>query len=1536
MLLPFIAQIFISPIIALDELMFDGNVDISIDTSEDILDEGISTSIYEEEKVVEEAVEPLFVFENGIYTVNTVVEGEEYVYPDNNDVRVKFTKVTEEGNLVIKRVELSNEEKELLNTSDNYGWDITSSMSNGSFKYNLTLPNISNSNDVEVKYTEDGNTYESIEEVVVNKGVIHIEGLEHFTIFVVSEVKKATYWDWANRTKQWTKQYEHPGDVQYVEGPTGDVLQKGREIGLGSDYILMTRPGTGRAYLGYDGFDSTLNDPNGPTLSETLIKEISWQSYSAQSPDDHYLNIFLAKPEYNRWGFIVGFEYATIVYIPGNRTASKWNTYSTNLSGNLYVRKNGTDTTYSSMADLISDYKDWKIRTDSSTRSGITIVSGSSGSGPAITNYIDNVKIHYTNGEVDTYIFEKSNDETQPTPTFSTTISSPTNQTSIPVDLLFNEDVYELAVDDLDLNNATISSFTKDSQSQYEINIIPEASGVVTISIPQGVVFDATGNPNVSATFTIEYDNTPPEGHISSIYYPSESMSVNSFITNDNTPILEGTCSDANIDTVKLTIEGIIGEQTLTCLDNKWSANEPTTPLSEGEHTATLTITDKAGNTFTTTQTLFIDTVPPFAIHTYYKNGIPITDTKTFVKSVSELSFTATYTDEIPSSGILKDSYVIFDSKEDGSERTNKAYCGWRNPNNTLTITTNPLEDFVLFTNCESTLADGQYYMYHQVYDNATRRDIPSITQYRDVKGLYFIVDSVAPTSEISIVGNLAETRGITGNGGWHGNGWYHDFTEVKLYIPTLSILDQNEKIQYQILNDDVACPTTLSNLTEITSGANIASVVNSLNDGVHTLCYQAKDSAGNLESPKREVLKLDRTSPIYTIDFDSINGLTNDNVIYIPENEIKVNVEVGDTLSGYTRARYDLYTADENWNCTYKSTNEDNLVRAENNTTRTLTVGNLPDGRYCLKIWVYDDVQNKAWADTNGKQWVHFVIDTNIPSAPTGLQRRALDGTTIYSCGDYAKLQTLIPDWDDTTELNFSHYEYTSFNADGSIGIQEEPLTNSEFVHSWVPTIEGTYGYTVRTVDKAGNKSPWAYGGETIDGSCKITYDSTRPTVEISNILIVDKKLSFTVSGTDNLSGARTVGTNIYNEDNANPAVISIGRLAHDIDPETLDVSYNATDIDISGLESGTYTIRASIRDYAGNIKYATSQIEIDNTPPEVLFANQEVPEILAGLPPYQIISKSEDLLDDPVCTIDEGITFPIDAESENNTFTVTCTYSDLAGNENTSEYTVTVTDVPVEFTLSATKTEITQGDDDIVLGTNITSGNFPYTYLWEGDCIGEGEAATFLGDNEPGEYKCTVTVTDADGDTATDSIDIIVGAVAGVTTGPSTSTTKPTTRTSVSTYALTTTAESEDNIQEQEQTNDESTTILGETTTETKYKISGIVFYDKNKNGIYDENEKVVEGIEVKIYDTKENLVETITTNEKGNWETTLTPGEYTIQVEGAEDKSFVLGDSDTTLDIPIEKKTQWWLIALIAGAVIILIGILVNRNKKKEENI
>lgn len=154
--------------------------------------------------------------------------------------------------------------------------------------------------------------------------------------------------------------------------------------------------------------------------------------------------------------------------------------------------------------------------------------------------------------------------------------------------------------------------------------------------------------------------------------------------------------------------------------------------------------------------------------------------------------------------------------------------------------------------------------------------------------------------------------------------------------------------------------------------------------------------------------------------------------------------------------------------------------------------VSGLEDGDYCFIFNPREGSGDDAVRET---QW--FAVD-NAPAKPTGLKRRSQDGV-VYACGDTAKIQLFIPDWDDNTESDLSHYEYSSFNP-GSQGLDEEVMFTSEFVYTglWLPG-EGTYGYAVRAVDEAGNKSEWSIDSETLEGSCQITYDSTRPEITLN-----------------------------------------------------------------------------------------------------------------------------------------------------------------------------------------------------------------------------------------------------------------------------------------------------------------------------------------------------------------------------------------------------------------------------------------------------
>ena len=116
-----------------------------------------------------------------------------YYYPKNEDVSIKFTLLPEiSGTITIREIKLSREEQEMLGALSDTAYDITSTMEDGTFAYDLTLPLPQNANnlDVKVKYAEaQGELFKDIgaeypDEQTQNN--ITIKDLNHFTIFVVT------------------------------------------------------------------------------------------------------------------------------------------------------------------------------------------------------------------------------------------------------------------------------------------------------------------------------------------------------------------------------------------------------------------------------------------------------------------------------------------------------------------------------------------------------------------------------------------------------------------------------------------------------------------------------------------------------------------------------------------------------------------------------------------------------------------------------------------------------------------------------------------------------------------------------------------------------------------------------------------------------------------------------------------------------------------------------------------------------------------------------------------------------------------------------------------------------------------------------------------------------------------------------------------------------------------------------------------------------------------------------------------------------
>ncbi len=280
---------------------------------------------------------------------------------------------------------------------------------------------------------------------------------------------------------------------------------------------------------------------------------------------------------------------------------------------------------------------------------------------------------------------------------------------------------------------------------------------------------------------------------------------------------------------------------------------------------------------------------------------------------------------------------------------------------------------------------------------------------------------------------------------------------------------------------------------------------------------------------------------------------------------------------------------------------------------TNYRTFGGNPghDGTYGSRVraWFDEDNDNVVDADEPVSEWSNECSITydGPPARPTGLRRIAPhEGNKVYECGTddrpvYSKIQKMWPDWDDNTEPDFDHYEYTSFNApDGSIGIEKRVFTDSIFQYNgvWLPH-EGTYGFAVRAVDTAGNKSAWAVSDESLDGSCQVTYDATEPTSTISTPVegVFYQNTSITIQGqsVDALSGVDHVDLSYApydeNTDTCDPSGVGYTHIGTISNPDADDPNNNTSftwSYSWTPSTDGTYCIKASATDNVGNSEHS------------------------------------------------------------------------------------------------------------------------------------------------------------------------------------------------------------------------------------------------------------------------------------------------------------------------------------------------------------
>lgn len=241
----------------------------------------------------------------------------------------------------------------------------------------------------------------------------------------------------------------------------------------------------------------------------------------------------------------------------------------------------------------------------------------------------------------------------------------------------------------------------------------------------------------------------------------------------------------------------------------------------------------------------------------------------------------------------------------------------------------------------------------------------------------------------------------------------------------------------------------------------------------------------------------------------------------------------------------------------------------------KTGTVNSDVTGVYYL----YYNVSDSAGLAADQKTREVNVVDTNAPSVPTGLGFESLDRGTSFACGATTTLQPVIPVWNDNTESDFSHYEYTSFHPNGSIGLDEKILNTSEFVNSWMPPADGAYGFAVRAVDTSGNKSNWALTSKSLGGSCQIIYQTTN-------------------GGSDTTPPTTPVITGFENPTLSCGAVTSAGSV-------TVQWTDSIDDMGVAGYEyeidypllgggRGLWTTFRTVSEYSGSLNEGTHYIRV------------------------------------------------------------------------------------------------------------------------------------------------------------------------------------------------------------------------------------------------------------------------------------------------------------------------------------------------------
>lgn len=443
-----------------------------------------------------------------------------------------------------------------------------------------------------------------------------------------------------------------------------------------------------------------------------------------------------------------------------------------------------------------------------------------------------------------------------------------------------------------------------------------------------------------------------------------------------------------------------------------------------------------------------------------------------------------------------------------------------------------------------------------------------------------------------------------------------------------------------------------------------------------------------------------------------------------------------------------------------------------------------------------------------------------------------------------------------------------------------------------------GVYTFKVRATQPY--ESQWST-------DCAITYDPVAPSVPV-----LTSPSNGAVLGTNNFDFEWEDSTDLFPvtyefQSSMNPAEVG-GVLTTDL--EDVHSSLSTSMLSSTGKADGTWYWQVRAKDTAGNYS-AWSEIwnvTLDTVAPEFTMQDMSIDEGTTPDVLGMVLTNPESLT--VSCTPSTITDVTVSQPNASETTVVTCEVTDAAGHTTSDSATLTINNVVPTINLEP-EDSVINTNTPTVLSLAISGGNAPTSYTWSctNGLNGANNAVTFSSTGA-GSFECTATVTDIDGDTASDTVSVVVTAptTPAPQQGGNNNANNNNVPNGIGDAGDVAGASTDEELAEEDGIEELDPQVLGagSLVCEQEYAIGGKVFIDLNNNNIQDAGEQGASNVRIELafrnIDGNFVLAEIVTTNDSGEWTTQGCPATYRLRIleNSLPDNTTLVGDDEQLVTV------------------------------------